>query len=168
MEYLVAVFRDRIQAEAAYTELEKAGLPAENCRIFGAGYKGANDFDLVDPNENAKNRAYKMMTWLVPFGFFGGVAFNTITGLQTFPWAGVTGNQIIGGFLGSIGGAMGGLFASGGFGSVLEIGDSKTYRTRLAKGQYLVTVTGSRFQLSDATTILRRSRPENLQTLFQE
>lgn len=167
MEYLVAAFSDRIQAEAAYTELEKAGLPPKNLSILGAGYKSVDEFGLDDPNENAKNRAYRMMTWLVPFGFLGGFAFNTITGLQTFPWAGVTGNQIIGGFLGSIGGAMGGLFVSGGVGAVLRVGDSQTYRSRLARGQYLVVVSGSRFQLGDAMTILRRTRPQNLQTLSQ-
>ncbi|MCC5898322.1 MAG: hypothetical protein EA395_06815 [Phormidium sp. GEM2.Bin31] len=165
MEYLVAAVGDRIQAESIYTDLEKAGFPQDNLRIFGTGYQTANDFDLEDPNENAKQRAFRMMTWLIPFGFFGGVTFNAITGLQTFPWAGVTGNQIIGGILGAGSGALGGLLSSGGLGAVLNFGDSRTYRDRLSQGEYLLVIQGSRFQLADVLPIVRRARPLSLQTL---
>ncbi|OAB55390.1 hypothetical protein AY600_03785 [Phormidium willei BDU 130791] len=165
MEYLVAVVGDRIQAETVYTDLEKAGFPQENLRIFGTGYQTEQDFDLEDPNENAKQRAFRMMTWLIPFGFFGGVTFNAITGLQTFPWAGVTGNQVIGGFLGAMSGGLGALLASGGLGAVLGFGDSRTYRDRLNRGEYLLVIEGSRFQLADVLPIVRRARPLSLQTL---
>ncbi|MFO8039030.1 MAG: hypothetical protein R6U67_06225 [Sodalinema sp.] len=165
MEYLVAVVGDRIQAETVYTDLEKAGFPQKNLRIFGTGYQTEQDFDLEDPNENAKQRAFRMMTWLIPFGFFGGVTFNAITGLQTFPWAGVTGNQVIGGFLGAISGSLGALLASGGLGAVLGFGDSRTYRDRLERGEYLLVIEGSRFQLADVLPIVRRARPLSLQTL---
>ncbi|MGC9504017.1 hypothetical protein [Baaleninema sp.] len=163
MEYLVAVLPDRIQAEAAYTELENAGLPSDTLAILGAGYKSADEFGLIDPNETAKRRALQMVTWLVPFGFFGGFAFNTLTGLQTFPWAGVVGNQIIGGFLGAIAGAMGGLFVGGGVGAIIGAGDALPYRNRLRRGKYIVVVSGSRFHVQDATPILRRFKPESLQ-----
>ena len=44
MNYLVAVLPDRIQAEAAYTALEKEGLPIEQVSILGKGYKSADEF----------------------------------------------------------------------------------------------------------------------------
>ncbi|MBO9999872.1 MAG: hypothetical protein J7641_12870 [Cyanobacteria bacterium SID2] len=167
MEYLVAVLPDRIQAEAAYTALEKAELPSETLAILGSGYQSADEFGLADPNETAKKRALQMMTWLVPFGFLGGVVFDRITGLQTFP-VGVLGNQIIGGFLGAIAGAMGGLFVGGGIGALIGAGDALPYRNRLRQGKYLVVVRGSRFQVRDATSILRSFRPESLQGYSSE
>ncbi|MDY6941201.1 MAG: hypothetical protein SWY16_26535 [Cyanobacteriota bacterium] len=163
MEYLIAVVSDRIQAEAAYTELEKEGLPTETLTILGRGYKSADEFGLIDPNEQARKQAKLMAIWLVPFGFFGGVVFNVITGLQTFPWAGVLGNQIIGGFLGAIAGGMGSVVAGGGAGLLVGSGDALPYRNRLNAGKYLVVVRGSTTQTRQATRILRRLEPENLQ-----
>ncbi|GEM_PF-5486226 len=39
MSYLIAVVADRIEAEAAYTALEKADIPQEEMTIVGRGYK---------------------------------------------------------------------------------------------------------------------------------
>jgi hypothetical protein len=49
--YLVAVLADRIQAESAYTMLEKQGVPLAKITILGRGYKTADEFGLIDPNE---------------------------------------------------------------------------------------------------------------------
>ena len=59
----------------------------------------------------------------------------------------------------------GGVLASGGLGAVLRFGDSRTYRDRLAGGEYLLVIEGSRFQLADILPIVRRARPLSLQTL---
>lgn len=107
MNYLIAVLSDRIKAEAAYTALEKAGISTGQLTILGKGYKSADEFGLIDPNEQAKKRAILMAYWLVPFGFVAGYLFNLITGLDTFDWAGNPGNHILGGLAGAIGGAMG-------------------------------------------------------------
>lgn len=160
MNYLVAVLPDRIQAEAAYVALEKEGIKAT---ILGRGYKSADEFGLIDPNEQAKKQAGLMAYWLVPFGFFGGVAFNLLTGLQTFPWAGQVGNAIIGGVLGAGAGAMGSVFAGGGVGLALGSGDALPYRNRLNAGKYLVVVQGSESLTRQATSLLRQFKPENLQ-----
>ncbi len=163
MNYLIAVLPDRIQAEEAYTALEKAGISQKQITILGKGYKSADEFGLIDPNEQAKKRAFIMAYWLVPFGFFAGYGFDLITGLDTFSWAGEPGNHIIGGILGAFGGAMGSFFVGGGVGLSSGSGDALPYRNRLNAGKYLVVVQGSEFLKNKATGILRQFNPENLQ-----
>jgi hypothetical protein len=160
MNNLVAVLPNRIQAEAAYLALEKEGIEAT---ILGKGYKTADEFGLIDPNEQAKKQARLMAFWLVPFGFFGGVTFNLLTGLETFPWAGQIGNAIIGGLLGAGAGAMGSVFAGGGVGLVVGSGDALPYRNRLNAGKYLIVVQGSEILTRQATRVLRQFEPENIQ-----
>ncbi len=163
MNYLVAVLPDRIQAEAAYLALEKDGVPIDKVSILGRGYKSADEFGLIDPNEQAKKQSQLLSFWLVPFGFAAGFAFNILTGLDTFPWAGRLGNHLIGGLLGAGGGLMGGLFAGGGVGLVLGSGDALPYRNRLNAGKYLVVVQGSESLTRQATRVLRQFEPENIQ-----
>ncbi len=166
MNYLVAVLDDRIQAEAAYSALEKDGLPMDKVSILGRGYKSADEYGLIDPNEQAGKQAKGMAIWLVPFGFAAGLLFNSITKLDTFPWAGALGNQLIGGVLGAIGGAMGSFFIGGGVGLVVGSGDALPYRNRLNAGKYIVVVKGSDALTRKATSILRQFEPENLQGYF--
>lgn len=163
MNYLVAVLSDRIQAEAAYTALEKAGISTKQITILGKGYKSADEFGLIDPKEQARKRAIQMAYWLVPFGFGAGYLFNLITGLDTFDWAGDPGNHILGGLAGAIGGAMGSVFVGGGAALSLDSGDALPYRNRLNAGKYLIVVQGSETIKNQATRILRQFNPENLQ-----
>lgn len=163
MNYLVAVLPDRIQAESAYLALEKEGVPINKVSILGRGYKSADEFGLIDPNEQAKKQSRLLSFWLVPFGFVAGVAFNILTGLNTFPWAGAIGNELIGGLLGAGAGAMGGFFVGGGVGLAVGSGDALPYRNRLNAGKYLVVVQGSESITRQATRILRSFDPENLQ-----
>ncbi len=163
MNYLIAVLPDRIKAEEAYTALEKAGIGQDRMGILGKGYKTADEFGLIDPNEQAKKRAIAMAFWLVPFGFVAGYGFDLITGLDTFSWAGEPFNHIIGGFLGAIGGGMGSFFVGGGI--VLSIGNKNEvlpYRNYLTAGKYLVVVKGSEILKIQATNILRQFNPETL------
>lgn len=163
MNYLVAVLADRIQAEAAYSALEKEELPMDKVAILGKGYKSADEYGLIDPNEQVRKNATRMIIWLLPFGFAAGYIFSLITGLQTFAWAGDIGNHVVGGVLGALSGAMGGAFVGGGVGLVLGSGDALPYRNRLNAGKYLVVVQGSESLTRQATSILRRFNPETLQ-----
>ena len=163
MNYLVAVFSDRIQAEEAYTALEKNNIQMANVSILGKGFQSADEYGLIDPAEEAWKQIKQLAFWTIPFGFVGGFSFNAITGLDTFPWAGVLGNQIIGGFLGAGAGAMGGFFIGGGAGIGLGSGDAVSYRNRLNNGKFLIVVKGSEAFISQATRILRPLRPENIQ-----
>ncbi|MEA5577400.1 hypothetical protein [Anabaena sp. UHCC 0451] len=160
MNYLVAVLSDRIQAEAAYLDLEKEGI---NSSILGRGYKTADEFGLIDPKEEATKQARFMAFWLVPFGFFAGATFSLITGLDTFAWAGEIGNHFIGGLLGAGSGAMGSVFVGGGVGLVSGGGDALPYRNRLNAGKYIIVVQGSETLTRQATRILRQFDPENIQ-----
>ena len=163
MNYLIAVLKDRIVAEEAYTVLEKADIPRSQISILGKGYKTADEFGLIDPNQQAKKRAIQMAYWLVPFGFAGGYLFNLITGLDTLDWAGEPGNHIVGGLLGAIGGAMGSIFVGGGVGLTSGSGDALPYRNRLNAGKYLIVVQGTESIKNKATSILRQFEPETIQ-----
>ncbi|GAB1541514.1 hypothetical protein NUACC21_41850 [Scytonema sp. NUACC21] len=160
MNYLVAVLPDRIQAEAAFVALEKEDIKAT---ILGKGYKSADEFGLIDPNEQARKQAIFMAYWLVPFGFFAGTCFSVITGLDTFAWAGEIGNHVVGGLSGAVAGAMGSVFVGGGAGLVFGSGDALPYRNRLNAGKYLVVVQGSESLTRQATRVLRPLKPENIQ-----
>lgn len=163
MSYLIAVLPDRLKAEAAYTALEKAGIPTQQLTILGQGYKTADEFGLIDPKAQAKKQARLMAYWLVPFGFAAGYTFNLITGLDTFDWAGEPGNHIVGGLAGAIAGAMGSIFVGGGIALSVGSGDALPYRNRLNEGKYLVVVQGSEALKNKATEILRQFKPENIQ-----
>jgi hypothetical protein len=163
MNYLVAVLEDRLQAEAAYTALEKAGIPTGQMTILGKGDKSADEFGFLDPNQQAKKRALQMAYWLIPFGFAAGYTFNLITGLDTFDWAGDPGNHIVGGLAGAIAAAMGSIFVGGGVGLSLGSGAAFPYRNRLNADKYLVVVRGSENLQQQATAILRQFNPETLQ-----
>ena len=162
MNYLVAVVGDRIQAEELYTALEKANITMDKVSILGKGFQSADEYGLIDPKDEAWKQIKRLALWTTPFGFAGGFAFNAITGLNTFPWAGAIGNQIIGGLLGAGAGAMGGFFIGGGVGIGLG-GDAVSYRNRLNAGKYLLVVKGSEGLIAEASRIIRPLRPENLQ-----
>jgi hypothetical protein len=162
MNYLVAVLSDRIQAEAAYTALEKEGLPTNSIDILGQGYKSADEFGLIDPNQQARKGAKRLLYWLLPFGFIAGYAFNYLTGIEILPINPV-GNHIIGGILGAASGALGAYFVGGGVGLSVGSGDALPYRNRLNAGKYLVVVKGTEELTRQATRILRSFEPENIQ-----
>ncbi|GAP98524.1 hypothetical protein [Leptolyngbya sp. NIES-2104] len=163
MSYLVAVLSDRIQAEEAYSALENEGLPMDKISILGRGYKSADEYGLIDPNETARKQVRLMASWLVPFGFLGGAAFNVITGLNTFAWAGEIGSPLIAGILGGLSGLLGSVFVGGGVGLVVGGGDALPYRNRLNAGKYLIVVKGSDTLIRQATRSLRAFDPESLQ-----
>jgi len=163
MNYLVAVLRDRIQAEAVYTALERGHVPLAQVSILGKGYKSADEFGLINPNQTAKAAAILMSYWLVPFGFISGLGFSLITGLQTFAWAGEIGDHLIGGILGAIAGGMGSFFVGGGTAMSTGSGDALPYHNRLKEGKYLIIVKGASSLTNQATAIIKPFAPENLQ-----
>lgn len=164
MNYVIAVLADRIQAEAAYSALEKEKISPRQVSIVGKGYKSAAEFSFLDPKQSARRRALLMALWLVPFGFIAGCAFNLSTQYQLIPSAGTTGNLLIGGVLGAIGGVMGSLFVGGGIAMNSEDSNSVSYHKYFKEGKYLVVVSGQPNLTNKATRILRQLQPENLQS----
>lgn len=163
MNYLIAVLPDRTQAEAAYAALEAGGLPKAKVSILGKGYQSADEFGLVDPQQERQGLARLMAFWLVPFGFLGGFAFNVATGFDLFDWAGTWGNRLLGGLLGAIGGAMGSFFVGGGTGIVAGGKTAPPYRKSLKEGKYLIVVNAPANMTNTATRILRQFKPEAVQ-----
>jgi hypothetical protein len=161
--YVIAVLPDRIQAEAAYVALEKEDVPLNQVSILGKGYKTADEFGFIDPKEPARRQAIWMSFWLVPFGFFAGIAFSVATQYDLFHWAGMLGNHLIGGIFGAIGGAMGSFFVGGSVGLTSGSGDALPYHNRLKEGKYLVVVKGAANLTNKATRVLRQFNPESVQ-----
>jgi len=163
VNYLIAVLRDRIQAEEAYAALEKEGIPSSDVTILGKGYKSADEFGLINPNVQARKQIRQLYFWLIPFGFVAGYAFNLLSGIEIFSWAGPVGNHVIGGLLGAASGALGAFLVGGGVGIAVGSGDALPYRNRLNAGKYLVVVKGSETLTRQATKVLRQFEPENIQ-----
>lgn len=163
MNYVIAVLPDRIQAEEAYTALEREGFSKDEVSILGKGYKTADEFGFIDPSTTARKQARWMAFWLIPFGFIAGVAFNLSTQYQLVPEAGIVGNRILGGILGAIAGGMGSFFVGGGVGLTFGSGDALPYRNRLKQGKYLIVVQGAPNITNKATRILKTMELENIQ-----
>lgn len=163
MNYLVAVLSDRTQVEAAYSALKQADLPIEQVAILGQGYQSADEFGLIEPNEQATQGAKKLSTWLIPFGFVAGYAFNLLTGIEIIHAIGAIGNHVLGGIFGAIAGVLGAIFVGGGVGLTEGSGDAIAYRNRLNAGKYLIVAKGTEELTNRATAILRQFEPENIQ-----
>lgn len=166
MNYLIAVYSNRIQAEAAYTALEKVGLPTEQISILGNGYKSADEYGLINPNQQAKSNAQRLSYWLLPFGFAAGYCFNLLTNIEIIPAGGMI-NPIIGGLLGAVSGVLGGLVVGGSVGLTVDSPDALIYRNRLNSGKYLIIFEGTEELVKQATNILRSFEPENIQGYTQ-
>ncbi|MGB3637534.1 MAG: hypothetical protein WBA39_08150 [Rivularia sp. (in: cyanobacteria)] len=163
MNYLIAVLSDRLQVEAAYTALEKENFPKEKITILGQGYKSADEFGFIQPNKQAGKQSQKLLYWVIPFGFAAGYAFNTLSGIEIFSWAGAIGNHVIGGILGAASGALGAVFVGGAVGWTVGSGDALAYRNRLNAGKYIIVFKGTEAQIREATRIIRQFEPENIQ-----
>ena len=163
MNYLVAVLSSQNQAEAAYSALEKEGLPEDQVDILGNGYKSAEEYGPIEPKQQAQKQAKRLSYLLIPFGFIAGYAFNVLTGIEIFPAIAPLGNHILGGLLGAASGALGAYFVGGGVGLTIGSGDALPYRNRLDAGKYLVVVRGTEDLTRQATRVLRQFEPENIQ-----
>lgn len=162
MNYLVAVLPDRAKAEAAYSALEQEGLAGDQFDILGNGYKNADEYGLINPNQQAQRSFQRLATWLVPFGFVAGYVFNLLTGIEIFSASPIV-NHVIGGLLGAASGALGAYFVGGSVGLAEGSGDALPYRNRLNSGKYLIVVKGTEELTLRATNILRKFNPENIQ-----
>ena len=130
--------------------------------ILGNGYQSADEYGLIDPNEQALQGAKRLAYWLVPFGFIAGYVFNWLTGIQISSAIAPVGNHIIGGLLGTASGLLGAYLVGGGVGLTVGSGDALPYRNRINSGKYLIVVKGSEELTRQATNILQRFQPEHL------
>lgn len=164
MSFLIAVFPDRDQAEAAYADLGKEGIPNGQVALLGAGHAQEDPFGFINPA--AQNKKIKQLTffWLLPFGFVAGFVFSYITNLQTFAWAGEVGNHLLGGVLGAISGAMGSVFIGKSLAMTSTTGiDPLPYQNRLAEGKYILIINGMDVLTNRAAPILRKFKMDTMQ-----
>ncbi len=168
MNYLVAVMSERYQAEIAYTALERSHVPMDNVSILGKGYQSADDYGLIDPDQQAERQSTQLLYWLIPFGFASGFAFNLLTGIQI--WGGLSdlGNHLLGGVFGALSGVLGAYVAGRLGGWTVGSGDALAYRNRLNAGKYVIIAQGNEALVRQATQILRQFEPENLQGYYTE
>ena len=61
MNYLVTVLENKQQAEEAYSILQKDGIKQKKITILGQGYQSADEFGLINPNDQASKRASKLL-----------------------------------------------------------------------------------------------------------
>jgi hypothetical protein len=161
--YLVAVMPDRNEAESAYLGLKDANLPIEHLDILGKGYKSADEFGLINPDQEAHKQTEQLANWVVPFGFIAGFLFNVLTGIQLISWIGVIGNHILGGIFAATAAALGAFLTGTLTGWTTSSGDAIAYRNRLNSGKYLIIVTGTDAFMRDAVKLLQQYKLENLQ-----
>ncbi|MBX2864276.1 MAG: hypothetical protein KTR27_12060 [Leptolyngbyaceae cyanobacterium MAG.088] len=162
MRYLVAAFSDRTNAEEAHARLESSNFNMDDIAILGKGYKTTDEFGLKTPQEEAWSQVKRMAIWLAPFGFAGGVVFDSITGLNTFEWTGRLGNQLLGGVLGAGSGLMGSFFIGGGP-PLLFKNNETPYRDRIAAGEYLVVVNGGESIITQAARVIQALDPDTIE-----
>ena len=159
----MAVLANKQQVEQAYSELKQDGIPLEKIAILGKGYQSADEFGLIDPNQQAGKGFKKLAYWVVPFGFIAGYVFNVLTGIELFSFTNSLTEHIIGGVLGAASALLGAFVIGGGVGLTVGSGDALTYRNRLNAGQYIIVVKGSDNLIRQATKILRGFEPEYIQ-----
>jgi hypothetical protein len=161
--YLVAVLPNRIEAESAYLSLKDARLPIESLDILGRGFKSADDFGLINPNEAAQKQSEQLANGLVPFGFVAGFLFNVLTGIELISWIGPMGNHLLGGVFAAAAAALGAAMTGALTGWTTGSGDAIAYRNRLNAGKYLIIATGTAAFTREATRLLRQHNLENIQ-----
>lgn len=163
MNYLVTVLENKQQAESAYSLLQQDGIASDQVTILGQGYESADDFGLINPNQQAKKRAKKLAYMLIPFGFVAGYVFNVLTGIHLFDFTNSLTEHIIGGILGAASGLLGAVVVGGGVGLTTGSGDALTYRNRLNAGKYIIVTRGTDSLIRQATKLLRQFEPEYIQ-----
>ncbi len=166
--YLVAVLSDRKKTEEAYHALEKEALSMERVSILGAGYDSADDFGLIHPDRAAEKSSKGLSTWLLPFGFAAGFAFDALTGIEIVSWMNEFSNHVIGGLFGAASGLLGAYMTGRLTGWTVGSGDAIAYRNRLNAGKYLIVARGGDNFIRRATRVLRQFDPENLQGYVEQ
>lgn len=161
--YLVAVLPNRIEAESAYLSLRDANLSIEHLDILGRGYKSADEFGLINPDQVAEKQSDQLANWVVPLGFAAGFLFNVLTGIELIHWIGPMGNHLLGGVFAAAAAALGAFMTGRLTGWTTGSGDAIAYRNRLNAGKYLLIAQGTSAFMREATRLLQQHNLETIQ-----
>ncbi|MGB3638381.1 MAG: hypothetical protein WBA39_12525 [Rivularia sp. (in: cyanobacteria)] len=161
MNYLIAVYPNKVEALSARTALEKASLPSEQISILGEGFKTTDEYGLIKPERQAKNHVKILAYWLIPMGFACGYAFNLLANIEIIPVNGVL-NQVIGGLLGAAFPLLFAFTVGRSVKSTVVNQDAWLYRSRLNAGKYLIVFHGTDELVNIATSTLHYFDVENI------
>ena len=87
--------------------LAQLSTPLARLQSVGPGETPFDQLEVLNPQLRQQRLQRTMAFWLAPFGFFAGVTFTVMTNLDTFAFAGLWGNRLIGGLLGLGAGVLG-------------------------------------------------------------
>lgn len=160
MNYLIAVYRNKVEALSARTALENESLPSEKISILGEGFKTTDDYGLIKPEQQAKNKLH-FVYCLVPIGFACGYAFNLLANIEIISVHDVL-NQVVGGLLGATFGFILAFAINSNFGLRVSYDDSRHYRDRLNAGKYLIVFCGTDELVKKAINTLHSFDAKNI------
>lgn len=119
--------------------LAQLSAPLASFQSVGPGETPFDQVEVLNPQLRQQRLQQTMAFWLVPFGFFAGVTFTVMTDLDTFAFAGLWGNRLIGGVLGLGAGFLGSFAASSGVDSSND-DRLRQLRNRSEEGCWLAVV----------------------------
>ncbi|MEO1430675.1 MAG: hypothetical protein AAFS12_05745 [Cyanobacteria bacterium J06632_19] len=164
MNYLIAVYSNRMEAEAARNALEKENFPREKITILGEGYKNTDEYGLIaskDPDKN--NLQARLNYWLIIIGFAAGCILTLFTNIQftniqftnikIIPTDYIS-NMIIGGLFGGICGLLCTLIFRDSLELTPENEDAWLYRDRLNDGKFLIIFRDTEESVKKATEVI--------------
>lgn len=160
MNHLIAVYPNKVEALSARTALEKS-LPGEQISILGEGFKSTDEYGLIKPQRQAKNKVQTFAYTLVPIGFACGYAFNLLANIQIIPVNGIL-NQVIAGLLAAAFSLLFAFAIGSSVKSTVVNQDAWLYRARLNAGKYLIVFHGTDELVNIATGILHSKDVENI------
>lgn len=160
-DYLIATISDRIQAEEVHLALQEIGLSEPNLNLFGKGYKTGEDCKDFDPALITKRQMQRMMIFLLPLGFVGGIIFYQTVRIDVLPSLGFIGNTVMGGLLGAASGALGGYITGGGLSLMLD--KPVPYTEQIEAGTFLVVVRDAEdLKMRQANRVFRTLNIDNV------
>jgi hypothetical protein len=142
IQYLIASFSNRQQAESAYSQLKSASFDLEEIWLASPGDTTLDKADIFDPTQALWQRTWRMMLWIIPFGFIAGFAFHLSTQLPIWEGGSPLANHCLGGLFGAIAGTLGG-FNFGGGTQLLFDKSKRLLKQRLMSGEHLLIARGS-------------------------
>ena len=134
MNYLIAVYPNRLQALSAFTALEKESFSSAQISILGEGYKIVDDYGIIQPNLQSEDNVKRLSYWLVPLGFVAGCTLFFFTNIEIITAANFI-NWIIGGLFGAIFSLLSAFFIVSNTDSVVTNEDAWLYQKCLNSGR---------------------------------
>lgn len=158
MAVAVVVLDHHQDLQTLRLRLAQLSTPLARLQGVGPGETPFDQVELLNPQLRQQRLQRAMAFWLVPFGFFAGVTFTVMTSLDTFTFAGVWGNRLIGGLLGLVAGLLGSFAARSDVDSSNE-DRLRQLRNRSDEGCWLLVVESASGQEMPWKE-LQRARPQ--------